>query len=215
MAGLRVKGPRPGYRRAGQVFGPDWTEVPAEVVRTAGLALLGDAALVIQAADDKGGWVTVSADDRARAIETYRREPVGGGPAEPAAPPAEIAPAILVDAQLGQDLRDTIDLHREMLEGRGLWPVTVPQALFLSFAGLLGTAEGDVERLTAELAAAQTITPASDGQDGGGGAPAAPAAASPPAAPKPAATAGGGPAPKPASKPKPAEGKKPAASKAS
>lgn len=215
MSRLRVKGPRPGYRRAGRVFGPDWTEVSGEDVSDgAALQLLEDAALVIQAGGGNGEWSTVSAEDRARAIEMHRREPVTLGGADAAAEP-KVDPALLTDAQLGRDLRDTIDLHREMLEGRTLWPVTVPQALFLSFAGLLSTAEGNVERLTAELAAAQTITPASDGQDGGGGAPAAPAAAPPAEEPKPAATAGGGAAPKPAPKPKPAAGKKPAASKAS
>lgn len=153
MERFRVKGPRPGYRRAARVFGPDWTDVAVEDLSDAQtVQLLEDRALVIEQPDregEKGVWTPIPAEDREAVAARYRAQPVvagGEGEAEP-------------DAALGRDLKATIELHREMLEGRGLWPVTVPQALFLSFAGLLGTAEGNVKRLTAELEALKQASP--------------------------------------------------------
>lgn len=213
MSRLRVKGPRDGYRRAGRVFGKDWTEIsPGDLGDEQVSLLLEDERLVLQVAAGEEDWSPFPIEERRQAVEAYRGRHVvvGDGSGESL---ATLDPELLKAAELGRDLLATIDLHREMLEGRGFWPVAVPQALFLDFAGRLGTAEGEVERLTVELKAAQPITPASDGPDGGGGDAAAPAATPPREDPKPAATAGGD-ADKPASKPKPAAGKKSAASKA-
>ena len=213
---IRIKSSRSGYRRGGLSFSKDWQEVDtASLSRVQQRAVLDDPVLAIEGHNDDDTWSPLPAEIReglAALLEGDALEestPTGVGEGEPL---AALDPELLASADLGRDLLATIDLHREMLETRGLWPVAVPQALFLDFAGRLGTAEDEVERLTAELAAAQTI-PASDGPDGGGADTAAPAEAPPAEEPKPEATAGGD-AAKPASKPKPAAGKKPAPSKA-
>lgn len=168
MAGLRIKGPRPGYRRAGRVFGPDWTEVgPDEVSDAQILQLLEDPALVLQA-DAKGEWSTVSAEDRAQAIAMYRREPVivsgdGSGTAL-----AEIDPDQLRLAALGGELEELIDQNLPLLQDLGISsPLEAPGTLFLTLADRLATAEGNVERLTAELEALKTTTAAEPSGDGG------------------------------------------------
>ena len=156
MVGLRIKGPRPGYRRAGRVFGPDWTEIePGQLSDAQALQLLGDPALVLQTPDSKGEWSTVSAEDRAQAIEMHRGEPEGAG-----ASVVELAEDVLAQAALGRDLMATIELHREMLEARGMWPVTVPQALFLSFADMVVSRDAVCDRLAGELAEANALTKA-------------------------------------------------------
>lgn len=191
MAGLRIKGPRPGYRRAGRVFGPDWTEVgPDEVSDAQVLQLLGDPALVLQTPDGKGEWSTVSAEDRAQAIEMHRGEPEGLTGDGSGSPLTDLDPQVAVAAQLGRDLMATIELHREMLETRGMWPVTVPQALFLRFADMVVSRDAVCDRLAGELADANALakalgeeidqlktlktatandTPRDDEPDGGGG----------------------------------------------
>lgn len=136
MAGshLRIKSSRVGYRRAGLIFGADWTELAEQdLTDEQTMKLLADPVLTIQErANPKADWTPLSAEYRRQITTANTVTDDGSGEAL-----AELGPEQLRFAELGRDLESAIFDNQDLLESLDLWPVAEPARFFLDLANRL------------------------------------------------------------------------------